>query len=728
MAIGTALCLGKLCVSCASMLGSSFSDAPLEHVRDLFEALDSGGETLGKLRGPEAATLHKALGRSKIEIKRTYEASLRHSHSAGFRETVETSFDNLGEVFEFCVPSGQELVRLRHDPEAIANKVADNAVARDMPFFKSGEGRTILVSLVVLAYESLDKDPQFMAALQRLNWKETFEQLAEIKSDTKKLLVFAEDERRRLGIAEGFVHEMAGRIAADSGLDLQGKMKAVRNAIEIYEKEIAGRPVETNLDDIVSRALARAKEQVDKGQSALARATLDKAARELEREDAERRERFVASVTALRTEERNYALASYDGEGAANAVLALARALHGANAEKLGEFLSSEAHALHEYGHDRGSNVHLVAEITLRRELLRLAASDDERGAAHVNLGNALWQLGERESGTARLEEAVAAYRAALEERTRERIPLDWAMTHNNLGNALARLGERESGTARLEEAVAAYRAALEEYSRERVPLRWASTQNNLGLALASLGERESGTARLEEAVAAYRAALQERTPERVPLEWAMTHNNLGNALARLGERENGTARLEAAVAAYHAALTERTRERVPLQWAMTQNNLGNALATLGKRESGTAQLEEAVAAYRSALEEQTRERVPLRWAMTHNNLGNALQTLGERESGTARLKQAVAAYRAALEERTRERAPLQEAASFGNQGVAMMLIAERTNDGALAETAFQQIQAAVETLRNGGQQPWAAYYEEQLPQAQAIRDRLKGK
>src|SRR5262249_14239273 len=37
--------------------------------------------------------------------------------------------------------------------------------------------------------------------------------------------------------------------------------------------------------------------------------------------------------------------------------------------------------------------------------------------------------LGGRESGTARLEEAVAAYRAALEERTRERAPLQWAIT-----------------------------------------------------------------------------------------------------------------------------------------------------------------------------------------------------------------------------------------------------------------------------------------------------------
>jgi hypothetical protein len=57
-----------------------------------------------------------------------------------------------------------------------------------------------------------------------------------------------------------------------------------------------------------------------------------------------------------------------------------------------------------------------------------------------------LLRLGERESGTVRLEEAVAAYRAVLEERTRERVPLDWAATQNNLGNALQALGEREAG------------------------------------------------------------------------------------------------------------------------------------------------------------------------------------------------------------------------------------------------------------------------------------------
>jgi tetratricopeptide (TPR) repeat protein len=111
-------------------------------------------------------------------------------------------------------------------------------------------------------------------------------------------------------------------------------------------------------------------------------------------------------------------------------------------------------------------------------------------------------------SGTARLEQAVEAFRAALQEWTRERVPLQWAMTQMNLGNALRTLGERESGTARLEQAVDAFRAALQEVTRERVPLDWATTQTNLGAALRALGGRESGTARLEEAVASFDACL----------------------------------------------------------------------------------------------------------------------------------------------------------------------------------------------------------------------------
>jgi tetratricopeptide (TPR) repeat protein len=143
----------------------------------------------------------------------------------------------------------------------------------------------------------------------------------------------------------------------------------------------------------------------------------------------------------------------------------------------------------------------------------------------------------QRESGRARLEEAIAAYREALKERTRERIPLDWAATQFNLGNALLELGRRESGTARLEEAIAAYREALKERTRERVPLDWAATQFNLGLALQDLGRRESGTARLEEAIATYREALKEWTPEADTRRHENAQKGLDSCLALVEQR-----------------------------------------------------------------------------------------------------------------------------------------------------------------------------------------------
>jgi hypothetical protein len=43
-------------------------------------------------------------------------------------------------------------------------------------------------------------------------------------------------------------------------------------------------------------------------------------------------------------------------------------------------------------------------------------------------------------------------------------VPLDWAATQNTLGTALSTLGKSESATARLEEAVSAFRDALQEW------------------------------------------------------------------------------------------------------------------------------------------------------------------------------------------------------------------------------------------------------------------------
>ena len=55
----------------------------------------------------------------------------------------------------------------------------------------------------------------------------------------------------------------------------------------------------------------------------------------------------------------------------------------------------------------------------------------------------------------------MAALRLALEERTRERVPCDWAETQMNLGKVLMTLGTREMNVGRLEEAVTAWESCL---------------------------------------------------------------------------------------------------------------------------------------------------------------------------------------------------------------------------------------------------------------------------
>ena len=57
----------------------------------------------------------------------------------------------------------------------------------------------------------------------------------------------------------------------------------------------------------------------------------------------------------------------------------------------------------------------------------------------------ALYHQGDEFGDNPALANAIEHYRALLKRRTRERVPLDWAMTQTNLGTALTSLGEREA-------------------------------------------------------------------------------------------------------------------------------------------------------------------------------------------------------------------------------------------------------------------------------------------
>ena len=96
----------------------------------------------------------------------------------------------------------------------------------------------------------------------------------------------------------------------------------------------------------------------------------------------------------------------------------------------------------------------------------------------------------------------------------------------------------RENGTERLEQAVSACSAVLEEATRDRVPLQWAMAQITLGDALRTLGERESNTARLEEAVGAYDAALTILVPAQADYYVGICRFNRDKALAQLSARK----------------------------------------------------------------------------------------------------------------------------------------------------------------------------------------------
>ena len=271
-------------------------------------------------------------------------------------------------------------------------------------------------------------------------------------------------------------------------------------------------------------------------------------------------------------------------------------------------------------------------------------------GLLHTAMGTALAALAKQEGDRKRLKEAIVAYNVALEQYTRDRDALPWAVTQLSLCNALLKLGDQEGDVKHIKEAIAACNAALEEYVREEMSLGQATTQISLGNALRTLGKREGDAKRLHEAIAAYNAALHMHTFEEASLDWATAQNNLGNALTALGELKEDAKHLYEAIAVYNAALEVPALKETPRAWATTQNSLGNALAILGVQEKDMSHLEEAIAAHSKALVVRTRERAPWVWATTQRDLGSALMILGVQEEDMSRLEEAFAAYGMALE------------------------------------------------------------------------------
>lgn len=654
--------------------GGNFSDAELERlVRDIYRA-DAD---------PDAVAVEAVIARVEGVMGQPLTEGLRavfrsgHAGKRGWATTFQLFF-----------------------AQAVKD---DEAVFRILTFERLNE----VVAFAEAQAEALVGLERMLAAF----WQPIAAQISRIEEHTA-FLVEAEMARRgaeiqRAGI-DAAVLRIAERIAEH--VDASGEALAELNGqIDDLLQRAATPDRGSNLDAQVEEALRRIDERALAGEFESADREADLAFRAWEARESERRAREQAIGLRFAQENVRTKRLLRDAEGVAHWIARAVAIEQGVDQPGFSA-IGNEVNKLIDAGDERGVNLDLEIAGELSSLLLKYASEPNERAMAHFWRGNALAKLGGRDSETARLEEAMTAYRLALEYWTLQREPLRWASTQNNLGVALQKLGERQIGTERLEEAVRVFRQVMESRTREQDPLSWAGTQNNLGNALQELGARTSGTAELEGAVMAYRLALEEWTRERAPQDWATAQNNLGNTLQLLGEREGRMARFDEAAAAYRLALQELTRDRLPLSWAATQNNLGSALQILGRQENEAARLEEAVVAYRLALEERTRERVPLEWAMTQYKLGTALQSLGERDSGTARLDEALAAYRLALQEHTRERVPLQWAGTTLSLCLAIALLQERGGKPVDLAALRAEAETARAVLADGGDDRWRPF------------------
>ena len=198
----------------------------------------------------------------------------------------------------------------------------------------------------------------------------------------------------------------------------------------------------------------------------------------------------------------------------------------------------------------------------------------------------------------ANLEEAIRGYEAALEVRTREATPVDWATAQMNRATAyLSRI--RGDRAANLEEAIRGYEAALEVMTREAMPVDWATAQMNRATAYSDR-IRGDGAANLEEAIRGYEAALEVWTREAMPVDHLKCLRGVGGtrfrqqqwgaangALSRLGECLDDL---------YDSTLTEDTRQELlrtvgeaPLMraFAMLKIDNKNAGASTAVLENG---------------------------------------------------------------------------------------------------------------------------------------------
>jgi tetratricopeptide (TPR) repeat protein len=273
-----------------------------------------------------------------------------------------------------------------------------------------------------------------------------------------------------------------------------------------------------------------------------------------------------------------------------------------------GQVIAAMVLAATAFGHGARDGFAIVGLRRMLHELSdpeALAAAGSPAVAASLMLGVGHAHAAEYRSAgdPARLDLALACYRAASERVTVPTHPRLWIQSQNHLANLLVAQAEAERSPSRMNDAATVCRQATEALTRIEYSSDWAQFQARLGAVLYRLGQMEGKPAHFRDAATAYQQALTVFTQPAHPLRWSDLMHQYGVLLTTLGEHMTGTAALEQAVMVFHKALNVRRRETLPLHWAQTTSALGATSFALAKRNGNAAALREAVGCFEGALD-----------------------------------------------------------------------------------------------------------------------------
>jgi hypothetical protein len=244
---------------------------------------------------------------------------------------------------------------------------------------------------------------------------------AELPDAIVSRLVAALDMRRAEsgGLERETIIKIARRLRPDEMLDFDQAVVELERAVDVALDAIARGERGTNYDAFVDLVLAKVGEKTRLGDFDGGAQAVDEALIDLDRREAEQRDTFRRSRVALLEAGADQDILRRDGSAVARRIEGIVAVENPDSRPASSPAFRERYDRFYEEGGTKGVNFSLSVAIELAQRMTASAHDSHERGVAGNLLGAALATLGARENGTARLEEAVAVYRAALAEHTR---------------------------------------------------------------------------------------------------------------------------------------------------------------------------------------------------------------------------------------------------------------------------------------------------------------------